>query len=70
MSAPLRSDEPSMNAQEVLRQAAGRKLVDVDGEEETVRLQPQASPGRIAEIERELGSLDGWFVRSAPRPDR
>jgi hypothetical protein len=35
--------------------AAGRVLVDVDGESETVALQPPASPARVAEIERELG---------------
>lgn len=44
-----------MTTKEVVLRAAGRELVDVDGEVEVVSLQPPASPARIAEIERELG---------------
>lgn len=44
-----------MKAREVLLAADGRTLVSIDGEEETVGLQPAASPARLAEIERELG---------------
>jgi len=44
-----------MGTKDVLLRAAGRRLVDVDGESEVVSLQPPASPGRVAEIERELG---------------
>jgi hypothetical protein len=44
-----------MSTRDVLLEADGRKLIDVDGEEEVVALQPPASPARIAEIERELG---------------
>jgi len=44
-----------MNTRDVVLGAAGRRLVDVDGEEDTVALQPPASPARVAEIERELG---------------
>ena len=46
---------PPLSAREVLLGAAGRTLVDVDGEREVVALQPPASPARVAEIERELG---------------
>ncbi len=45
----------AMNAREVLLAADGRTLIDVDGEEEQVQLQPPPSPARLAEIERELG---------------
>src|SRR5262245_58508211 len=44
-----------MSTKDVLFRAAGRKLIDVDGEGEVVSLQPPASPARLAEIERELG---------------
>src|SRR5688500_16150762 len=44
-----------MSAREVLLAAAGRTLVDVDGEREVVALQPPASPARLSELERELG---------------
>ena len=44
-----------MRTRDVLLGADGRRLIDVDGEEEVVKLLPPASPGRIAEIERELG---------------
>ena len=44
-----------MSTRDVLLGAAGRRLIDVDGEEEAVSLLPPVSPARIAEIERELG---------------
>ncbi len=44
-----------MSTGDVLTRAAGRRLIDVDGEEDLVSLQPPASPARVAEIERELG---------------
>jgi len=44
-----------MSTRDVLLRAAGRKLIDVDGEGELVSLQPPASPARVAEIEGELG---------------
>ena len=36
-----------MSTKEVLLGAAGRRLVDVDGEGETVSLQPPATPARV-----------------------
>jgi hypothetical protein len=44
-----------MSTKDVLLRAAGRKLIDIDGEADVVSLQPPASPGRVAEIERVLG---------------
>lgn len=44
-----------MSTKEVLLGAAGRRLVDIDGEGETVSLQPPASPARVSELERQLG---------------
>jgi hypothetical protein len=39
----------------VLRQSSGRTLTDEEGRREVVRLQPPATPARIAEIERDIG---------------
>jgi len=51
----MASDEVSMSTRDVLLGASGRRLIDIDGEEEVVTLMPPASPARIAEIEGGLG---------------